>query len=272
MIGVLMAFNNYQLRLGMSGIFSSPWVGLDHFKRLFANPYIYQVLFNTIWLALLKLIFCFPAPIVFALLLNELNNVYFKRIIQTITYLPNFISAVVIMGLVQSLLSPTYGTLNSVRELLGLERIHFLAEADYFRSILVGIDLWKWFGWGAIVYLAAITTIDVEQYEAAYLDGAGRIRRMWHITLPGIKSIIALYLILDVGNILNVGFEMIFLLQSPTVLRVADTIDLYTYRMGIEQINYSFGTAVGLFKSVIGLILITGANYIAKKLDTPGVW
>jgi putative aldouronate transport system permease protein len=267
-----MAFNNYQIRLGLAGVFTSPWVGLTHFKRLFANPYIWHVLFNTIWLSLLKLVFTFPAPIIFALLLNEVNNIFFKRIIQTITYLPNFLSAVVMMGLVHVILAPGHGLLNNLREIMGFSRIHFLAMEEYFRSILVIIDLWKGFGWGAIVYLAAITAIDLEQYEAAYLDGAGRFRRMWHITLPGLSSIIALYLIFSIGGILDAGFEMIFLLRSTTVMGVADIIDLYSYRLGFEQINYSFGTAVGLFKSVVSIILITVANYTAKKFDIPGIW
>jgi putative aldouronate transport system permease protein len=174
--------------------------------------------------------------------------------------------------LVQGLFSPTYGVINAVRESVGLDSVHYLADPAYFRSLMVGIDLWKGFGWGAIVYLAGITTIDTEQYEAAYLDGAGRFSRMWYITIPGLKSIIALYLIFNIGSILNAGFEMIFLFKSPTVMKVADIIDIYAYRLGIEEMNYSFGTAVGLFKSVVSLILIAGANYLAKKSDNPGIW
>jgi putative aldouronate transport system permease protein len=174
--------------------------------------------------------------------------------------------------LVLGILSPTYGLLNALRDMMGLDTIHYIAQAGYYRSIMVIIDLWRGFGWGAIVYLAAISGIDSEQYEAAVIDGAGRMQRIWYITLPGLKSIIALYLILNIGNIMNAGFEMVFLTQSPTVMSVADIIDIYTYRIGIREANYSFATAAGLFKSVVGLILVVGANHVAKKLDTPGIW
>jgi len=272
MVGILMAFNDFKLGLGFSGLFRSPWVGLTHFRRLFSNSYIFTVLFNTIVISLLKLVFCFPAPILFALLLNELKIDSFKRVVQTITYLPNFLSAIVIMGLVHGLLSPSYGLLNSLRSLFDLPSMHFIAKAEYFRSIIVSIDLWRTFGWGAIVYLAVITSIDSEIYESATIDGAGRLQRMFYITLPGMSSIIALYLIMDIGDILNAGFEIIFLLQSPAVMSVADIIDIYTYRIGLLESNYSFGTAVGLFKSVVSLILVASANHISKKLDTPGIW
>lgn len=272
MLGVLMAFNNYKMGLGFSGIFMSPWVGFEHFLRLFSNPYIYIVLRNTIWISLLKLFFCFPAPILFALLLNEIRGTKFKRSVQTITYLPHFLSAVVVMGLVQGLFSPSYGMVNAIRNAFGMNTVHYLAKTEYFRSIIVGIDLWKGFGWGAIVYLAAITSIDSELYESATIDGAGRLQKTIYITIPGIFHIIALYLILNVGNILNAGFEMIFLLQSPTVMSVADIIDIYTYRLGLQEANYSFGTAVGLFKSVVSLILVSITNMLAKKMGTPGIW
>ena len=220
----------------------------------------------------MKILFTFPAPILFALMLNEIRTNFFKRAVQTITYLPNFLSSIVIYGLVLGLFSPTYGLINAARDLMGIETVHYIAKTQYYRSIMVGIDLWRGFGWGAIVYLAAISGIDSEQYEAAIIDGAGRMQRIWYITLPGLSGIIALYLILNVGNIMNAGFEMIFLTQSATVMRVADIIDIFTYRIGLREANYSFGTAAGLFKSVVGLILVIGANHIAKKLDTPGIW
>ena len=272
MAGIFMAFNDFKLNRGFMGIFTSPWVGLKHFNRLFGNPYIFKVLFNTLSLSLLKLVFVFPAPIIFAILLNELKNLRFKRVIQTITYLPNFLSAVVVVGLVQGLLSPTYGIVNAIRDALGLNTIHYLASANYFRGILVGADLWKSFGWGAIVYLAAITSIDSELYEAAMIDGAGRFRRIWHITLPGMKSVIALYLILNIGYILSASFDMVFLLKSDSVMSVADTVELYAYRMGMQGSSYSFGAAIGLFQGVVGLILVSLSNFAAKKMDTPGIW
>jgi putative aldouronate transport system permease protein len=186
--------------------------------------------------------------------------------------LPNFLSAIVILGLTQAILSPTYGLLNAIRSVFGMQSIYYLAQASSFRSIIVIIDLWKGFGWGAIIYLAAISGIDSALYEAAKIDGANRIQIMRHITLPSISNIISLLLIMNVGNIMSAGFEMIFLLQSPTVMSVADIIDIYTYRIGLLDGSYSFGTAVGLFKSVISLVLVYITNVAAKKMGGTGIW
>lgn len=272
MVGLLIAFKDYRIGLGLAGFITSPDVGLDHFRRLFDSFYFYNVLRNTLIISFYKMILVFPAPILFALLLNELKGKYFKRFVQTVTYLPNFLSPVIVTGLVIALLSPTYGLVNAILGLWGYAPSHFLANADYFRSIIISIDIWKETGWGAIIYLAAISSVDPQLYESAKMDGASRFRQMWHITLPGISEIIILLYILSLGNILNVGFEQIFLLYSPPVYSVGDIIDTYVYREGLVNANYGFSTAVGLFKSAIGLILIVVVNSVVKRMGKQGIW
>ena len=272
MAGVLMAFKDYQVGRGFKGIFTSPSVGFEHFQRLFKSYYFFSILRNTIVISFYKIIFCFPAPIIFAILLNELRIAYFKRFVQTVTYLPHFLSTVVVTGLVLAMLSPSYGLVNAVLGTMGLEPVHFLANSRYFRSIIVVIDVWKGTGWSAVIYLAAISSIDPQLYESATIDGAGKFRQIWNITLPSLLDLIILLLILRIGDILNAGFEQIFLLYSPPVYSVGDIIDTFVYREGLVNSNYGFSTAVGLFKSVVGLMLIVGSNKLANKFGRQGIW
>lgn len=272
MAGVVMAFNDYRLGKGFTAIFNSPWVGLAHFRRLFTTPYFYRVLGNTLAINGLKLVFVFPVPIMFAILVNELRSVRYKRLVQTVSYLPNFLSTVVVYGLVLSFLSPTFGLLNAAIYHLGGEPIYFIVQPEYFRGILVLLDIWRYTGWEAIIYLAAIVSIDQEQYESAVIDGANKFRRIWHITLPGIFNVILLMFIFRIGYLLSADFETVFLLYSPPVYSVGDIIDTFVYREGLIHSQFSYTTAVGLFKSVIGFLLIVVTARIAKKFGKSVVW
>lgn len=272
MFGIIIAFKDVNPFEGVQGIFTAKWVGFKHFINFFNSYYFWNVLGNTLAISLQKLILGFPAPIILALLLNEINNVYFKRVVQTISYMPHFISMVVMAGLVTTVLSTNGGLVNEILKLMGREPIFFLGEPKYFRAILVFSHIWKEVGWGSIIYLAAITSIDQEQYEAAIIDGANKFQRMWYITIPGILHIVTIMLILEVGGLLNAGFEQVLLLYSPPVYKVADIIDTYVYREGLISLKYSYSTAVGLFKSVVALILIVSTNFLAKKFDQQGIW
>lgn len=272
MLGIVMAFKKYRLGSGFIGMFTSRGIGFQHFRALFTSSYFARVMRNTLLISFYKLIFVFPAPILLALMLNELRTIWYKRAVQTVSYLPHFLSAVIIQGLVMAIFSPSYGLLNGIRIWLGLDTHHYIADPSYFRGIIVGIDLWQGVGWGAIIYLAAIAGINPELYEAATIDGAGRLRQTWHITIAGIVELIILLVILRVGRILDAGFETIFLLYSPVVYSVGDIIDTYTYRVGLVDANFGFGTAVGLFKSVIGFLLVVGTNKIANRFGRQGIW
>ncbi|MFY9176789.1 MAG: ABC transporter permease subunit [Caldicoprobacterales bacterium] len=272
MFGIIISFKDYQPFMGVKGIFTSQWVGFKHFQKFFNSYYFWDILGNTLTISLLKFIFGFPAPIVFALLLNEVRNKKFMKTVQTISYLPHFLSWVVVSGLLVTLLSMDNGLINIIREAMGRESIMFLGDPRYFRQVLVVSDIWKGIGWGSIVYLAAISGVDQEMYEAAYIDGANRWRRIWHITLPSISNIVVIMLIFNVGGLLNAGFEQIFLLYSPSVYSVADIIDTFVYREGLQSNNYSYATAVGLFKSLVSMFLLLLTNFIAKRLDQEGIW
>lgn len=269
MWGVAIAFKDFYPFRGFSG---SEWVGLKHFVKLFNSPDFYNILRNTILISLYKLLMGFPAPIILALLLNELYNMTFKRIIQTIAYLPHFVSWVILGGIMTLILSPSSGVVNYVIEALGGKPIYFLASTEWFRSVLVASDIWKHAGWGTIIYLAAIAGINMEQYEAAIVDGANRFKQMWHITVPSIRSIIVVLLILRLGHIMDVGFAQIFILYNPAVYDVGDVLETFVYRCGIAHGNFSFATAVGLFKSVVGLILLVVADRVAKLVGESGIW
>lgn len=272
MLGISMAFKNYRLGTGFWGVFTSPGIGWANFKTLFTSFYFWRILRNTVLISLYKMVFTFPAPILLALCLNELRAQRYKRVVQTVSYLPYFLSSVIIQGLVLAVFSPSYGLVNGIRELMGLQAHHYLADERYFRGIIVGIDVWQGMGWGAIIYLAAMASIDVEQYEAAIIDGAGKFRQAWSVTLAGISDIIILLFILRVGDVLNAGFEKIFLLYSPPVYSVGDIIDTYAYREGLINSNFGFATAVGLFKSVVGLALILVTNRAANRFGRQGIW
>ncbi|MCM1189129.1 MAG: ABC transporter permease subunit [bacterium] len=270
MYGVLIAFQDFSIN---KGIWGSKWVGLDQFVRLFRGLSFPGVFKNTVIISLYKLVLGFPAPIILALLLNEVKNRHFKKVTQTIVYLPHFISWVILAGLIAMFLHPDSGIINEVVKLFNDGRgIDFLVSKKYFRSILVITDIYKGIGWGSIVYIAAISAIDATVYEAAMVDGANRLKQMWYITLPELKSTIVVMFILNMGGILNAGFEQILLLYNARVYEVADIIDTYVYRNGIMSSNYSLSTAAGLFKSVISMGLIIITNKIAHMLEEDGLW
>ncbi|MBN2981408.1 MULTISPECIES: ABC transporter permease [Cohnella] len=265
MYGVLMAFQDYSL---FKGFFGSPWVGFKHFEMFFNAPEFWTVIRNTVVISLLKLLIGFPAPIVLALLLNEVRSRVFKRTIQTISYLPHFLSWVIVSGLVGSILSTENGSLNLLLQSLNLieEPINFLSVPEYFWTILITTDVWKEIGFSSIVYLAAIAGVDPHLHEAAAVDGASRFRQIFSITLPAILPVVIVFLILAIGNFLNAGFENILLLGSNPVLRdVSDVIDTYVYRIGIQNSRYSYATAAGLFKALISVGLLVAANYLARR-------
>jgi len=269
MYGVLIAFKDY--RWG-SGVLESPWNNFDHFKRFFSNPFFGRILFNTVYISLLRILFAFPAPIVLALLVNEVNSNAFKKTVQTVSYLPHFMSWVVLASIVTEFFSPTRGPVGYVYVLLGREPVNWLNSADMFRGLLIVTGVWKEVGWGAIIYLAALSSIDLSLYENAVVDGANRFQRVLHITLPALVPIMIILFILNLGNVLDAGFEQIFNLYSPLVYSVADVIDTYIYRAGILDQKYGFSAAIGLFKNVIGLLLIVGSNFIIRRFSEYGIW
>ncbi|UQZ81728.1 putative multiple-sugar transport system permease YteP [Paenibacillus konkukensis] len=261
--GNVIAFQDYNV---FSGVAGSPFVGLKHFEHLFAYPEFSRILRNTLLISLYQLIFGFSAPIILSLLLNEVRKMMFKRVIQTVIYLPHFLSWVIVGGLVISALSPNYGIVNEVLSYFGKEKIFFMQQPEYFRSIVVVSGIWKEVGWGTIIYLAALAGINPELYEAADVDGAGKLRQVFSITLPALMPTIMVLLLLRIGNMLDLGFEQIYILLNPLVKETGEIIDTYIYEAGLLGSQYSYTTAIGMFKSVVGLILIVGANQLSKKL------
>lgn len=275
MWGVMISFKDYNL---FTGFGASPWVGFAHFKMFFESPEFWTIMRNTLAISLLKLAFGFPAPIILALMLNEIRNMAFKRVVQTVTYIPHFISWVVVSGLVFSMLAADNGPVNDVLLQFNLikEPINWLSIPEYFWGILVSVGVWKEIGFGSIVYLAAIAGIDPALYEAAAMDGANRIKQIFLITIPSITPVIIIFLILGIGNILNAGFEDILLmtknLTNGIVMPYAEVIDTYVYQMGIMNQRFSYATAAGLFKSIISVTLLFIANGIARKLGKASLW
>lgn len=269
MFGLVISFKDYKI---FQGVWGSPWVGLDNFTKLFTSLKFYSVLANTFIISLYKIVFGFPAPIILAILINEVKNKYFARSVQTIVYLPHFISWVVTSGLVITFLSPTDGFVNGLLSLTGKDPIFFMGSPEYFRSILVGSDIWKEFGWGAIIYLAALAGVSPEIYEAAIIDGANKLQRIIRITIPCIMPTIVILLLLRIGGVLNAGFEQVLSMYNPAVYDVGDIIDTYVYRVGIIERSYGFSSAVGLFKSLIACMLLLSANWLAKKLKQDGIF
>lgn len=269
MYGIIIAFKDFNIFQGISG---SEWVGLQNFKELFSSDEFYQVFRNTLLISLYKITFLFPIPIFIAILLNEIRYVFFKRTIQTIIYLPHFLSWVIISGLFINILSPSGGFINQVIKAFGGTPVYFMMDNNWFRSVLVATAGWKEIGWNAIIFIAAIAGVDQEIYEAATVDGAGRIKKMIYITLPSIMSTIVLMLILRIGNVLEAGTEQILTMYNPGVYKTADVIGTYVYRVGLGQMDYSFSTAVGLFNSVVGFILIVVGNQVSKKLIQKSIW
>ncbi|UQZ87536.1 putative multiple-sugar transport system permease YteP [Paenibacillus konkukensis] len=267
--GVQIAFKDYMLR---QGIWGSPWVGWKHFEYMFTlSPDFYKILGNTVIISLYHIIFGFPAPIILALLLNELRLEVFKQVSQTISYLPHFLSWIVLGGMLITILSPTTGAVNIVLGWFGIEPIYFLGDPHYFRFTLVVSAIWKEIGWGTIIYLAALAGIDPYLYEAAKIDGANRWKQTVHITLPSIMHVVAILFIFKTGSILSAGFDQIFNLYNPAVYSVADILDTYVYRVGLTQLQYSFTTAVGLFKNIVAFSMVMMTNFIVKKMGQEGI-
>ncbi len=262
MYGLIIAFKDYRPALGFDG---SKWVGFKHFKNFFTDVYFWRLLRNTVTISGLNIIFGFPAPIILALLLNEIRNSAFKRTIQTITYMPYFISMVVVCSLVR-IYCQADGVFSQMLQAFGGKPQNLLMNTKYFYPIYVISDIWKNIGWNSIIYLAALTNIDQEQYEAARIDGAGRFKQMVYITLPGLLPTITVLFILRMGGLLNVGYEKILLLYSPATYEVADVISTYVYRKGILNASYSYSTAVGLFNSIVNIFFLVISNYISKKV------
>jgi len=269
MYGIQLAFKDYIMK---KGIWGSPFVGLSHFKRFFDNYGFVQLIKNTVGISFYSLVVGFPIPIVFALMLNYLKHEKFKKVIQMVSYAPFFISTVVMCGMIIIILQPDTGVFNAIRNLLGLESLSFLSKPKMFKSIYVWSGLWQGLGWSSIIYISALSGVDYELHEAAIMDGATKIKRMWHIDLPTIKPTIVMLLILNMGQIMNVGFEKIFLLQNSLNFSSSDVIATYVYRVGLINNDYGYSTAVGLFNSLINLMLIIIANKVAKKVTEESLW
>lgn len=268
MYGVLLAFKNYQPFLGFM---KSEWVGMKHFARFFSDPLFWMLLKNTFILAGYNILFFFPLPIILALMLNELKSEGYKKWIQTLVYIPHFMSWVVIVSIVYLFFTTEGGLVNEAIAAVGGEKIQFLLSPGWFRTFITGEVMWKETGWGTIIFLAALAGVDTQLYEAARMDGAGRWRQLWHITLPAIKSTIVILLILRLGNFLDTGFEQIWLSINSLNRPVGEVFDTYVYSIGIAQGQYSYSSAVGLFKSIVGLVLVFGSNFLAKRFGEEGI-
>lgn len=268
MYGLVIAFQRFNI---VGGFFNSPWVGFKHFVAFFNDPYFFRLIRNTVLLSGYSLIFGFPVPIIFALLLNELRNRKFKRFVQAVSYLPHFLSLVIVIGILYSLVSYD-GVINDAIARLGFERINFRAESQFFRPLYIVSGIWQQTGWESIVYLAAITGVNPELYEAAEIDGGNRFHKMRYVTLPGISPTIIVLLILRIGKMLNVGFEKVYLMYSPMIYDKADIIATYVFRRGIEGGQYSYAAAVSLFNSALAVILLTAANHISKRTSDNYLW
>ena len=269
MYGLQIAFKDYSL---FKGIQNSPWVGFKHFIDFFTGTYFLTNLKNTVLISLLNIVVGFPMPIILALLFNEVKSKKFKAIGQTVTYLPHFISAVVVAGIVTNILSPESGLINGIIKLFKGEPIYFLTKPEYFRTIFTSMSVWKEAGFGSIIYTAALAAIDAQLYEAAYIDGASKWKQLIHITIPSILPTLSIMLILRIGRLLEVGYETIILLYQPATYKTADVISTYVFRSGIIDGNYSLASAAGLFNSAVALVLVISSNTISKKLSENGLW
>lgn len=267
--GLAIAFQDYQPFLGISG---SQWVGLKHFERLFTEPTFWMLLSNTLILFALNIIFFFPLPILLSLMLNEVKVRKFKNLIQTVVYIPHFMSWVIIVSITYIFMNLDGGVINEAIAAFGGEKISFLTSPEWLRPVYIGQIIWKELGWSTIIYLAAITGVDPQLYEAAEMDGAGRLRKTWHVTLPAIRAVIITLLILKIGHTLDLGFEHMYLVLNSLNREVGEIFDTYIYTAGLKNGQLSFSTAVGMFKGVVGLILVVGSNKLAKKFGEDGVY
>ncbi|MCK9862177.1 ABC transporter permease subunit [Paenibacillus sp. ATY16] len=262
LLGSVIAFQNYNLFAGFGG---SPWVGFAHFERMFQHYDFIRILKNTLVLGLLDILIAYTAPIILALLLNEVRLVLYKKIVQTVVYAPHFLSWVIVSGIFTGMLSPSSGIVNVILGWFGIEPIYFLGENSYIRSILVGSGLWRDVGWGTIIYLAALTGINPELYEASEIDGAGRWKQTLRITIPSLLPVITVLFLLKIGDFMDYGFERVFVFQNPLNITNSEILDTYIYKAGLKQMQYSYATAMGLFKSVVGLVLLMIANTLSRK-------
>ncbi|MNI11229.1 putative multiple-sugar transport system permease YteP [compost metagenome] len=269
MFGLLVAFKDYNI---FQGVFASEWNGLGHFRDMLALPDFYKIVRNTLMLNILGLVVGFPAPIILALMLNELAGKYFKRITQSLLYLPHFMSWIILGGIIYNIMSPKYGVINALLRKIGMEEIHFMADSVWWVITYTLSSVWAGAGWGTIIYLAAMTAIDPHLYEAATIDGAGRWKKMYYITIPSIMPTIVILLILNVGHMVSIGFEHPFALMNATVMNVAEVISTYVYSLGIQNGQFGLTTAIGMVQSIVNLILILGANYAARRMGREGLW
>ena len=269
MSALQIAFKNYD---PITGIANSPWVGFKHFKTFFGGPYAWRTIRNTFTINIISLVTVFPLTILFALLINEIPHKRIRSFVQTVSYMPHFISTVVVAGLVVSFLSPSTGIINILISKLGFEKQYFLINPSYFKAIYTVMGGWQGIGFNTIIYTSAISAIDETLYEAATIDGAGRFKQMWHITLAGIMPTISIMLIMRIGRMLSVGYESIILLYQPSTYETADAISTFVYRKGLIESDYSFSTAIGLFNGIISLILVVIANKISKKISETSIW
>lgn len=269
MYGVVIAFKNFTPGQTIMG---SPWVGLENFREFFNGYYFSRLLSNTLLISVYSLLWGFPLPIIFALMLNEFREGFFKRGIQTVSYLPHFVSLVVTCGMIIDFLSPSSGLVNTLIRALGGRPINFLSMPKYFRTIYVASGVWQEFGWNSIIYLAALSGVDQQLYEAARIDGAGRWKQLLHVTLPAIQPTIVLLLIMSVGNIMSVGFEKIILLYNSSTYETADVISTYVYRIGLQSMRYSYSAAVGLFNSFVNIVVLVSANTLSRRITGSSIW
>lgn len=268
MYGTVIAFKKYSVGLG---IFKSSWVGIDNFTAFFRDVNSWRIIKNTLLISIYDILWGFPAPIILALLLNEVKNKFFKRTVQTLTYLPYFISTVVVCGIIVDFTSSS-GLINQLISSFGFEKTNLLSQSGLFRTIFISTNIWQSIGWNSIIYLAALSNIDPGLYEAAVMDGAGKWKQLIHITLPSLTSTIMVLLILRMGSIMSIGFEKIILLYNPLTYETADVISSYVYRRGLLNADYSYSTAIGLFNSVINLLFLVGANWLSKKYTENSLW
>lgn len=269
MYGVLMAFKNYK---GNASIWSAPWVGMRWFNEFFESYFFVRLMRNTLLISALNLLFGFPIPILFALVLHEMRSSRIKRIVQTVSYLPHFVSVVVVVGMMSAMLSTTDGVVNNLIRKASGTPIHFFGSPDWFRTLYVGSGVWQSFGWNSIIYLAALTNTDPALYEAAKMDGANRFHQLLHVSLPSIMPTMIILLIMQLGRTMSVGYEKIILMYTPATYEVADVISTYVYRRGILGGQFSFATAVGLFNSLVNMVLLLSVNTISRKLGSTGLW
>lgn len=269
MFGIIMAFQNYGIYLGF---LKSPWVGLEHFQKFFSGTDFLLLFKNTFLLGVYNLLWTFPFPIIFAVFLNEVRNAKLKKCVQTVSFLPSFLSIVIVCSMVIDFLSPSHGVINNILAALGFERQYFMIKPEWFRTVYISSEIWSTTGYGAIIYLAALSGIDPTLYEAGRVDGCGRLRAIWHITIPGIFPTIATMFILKSGNMFRIGFEKVLLLYTPTTYKVADIFSTYVYRKGLLESNYSYAAAVGLFESAVALVMLLITNRISRELSEQSLW